>query len=109
MSPVRSLITGSVTGPIMSPVRSLITGQQSSVRPATDNTSQWSRRRTRSSIIGLFSYSSSNTSSLSRILIVAALKISVSSQPIHISTAQPIQISTLQEKAITSTLTKTIL
>ncbi|KAH3831753.1 hypothetical protein DPMN_105023 [Dreissena polymorpha] len=52
-SPVRSLITGPVTGhvtgPVMSPVRSLITGQQSSVRPATDNTRHRSRRRTRSS------------------------------------------------------------
>ncbi|KAH3748243.1 hypothetical protein DPMN_182681 [Dreissena polymorpha] len=60
--PVRSLITGPVRSPVMSPVRScqvrspvrslitgLVTGQQSSVRPATDNTSHRSRRRTRSS------------------------------------------------------------
>ncbi|KAH3874372.1 hypothetical protein DPMN_037614 [Dreissena polymorpha] len=52
--PVRSPVTGHVTGPVMLPVRSLITGpvtgQQSSVRPATDNTSHRSRRRTRSSL-----------------------------------------------------------
>ncbi len=57
-------VTGHVTGQVMSPVRSLITapvtGQQSSVRPATDNTSHWSRRRTRSSSSD---YSSSSNSS----------------------------------------------
>ncbi|KAH3738524.1 hypothetical protein DPMN_045161 [Dreissena polymorpha] len=54
MSPVRSCHrSGHVNGLVRSPVRSLITapvtGQQSSARPATDNTSHRSRRRTRSS------------------------------------------------------------
>ncbi|KAH3821897.1 hypothetical protein DPMN_123665 [Dreissena polymorpha] len=50
MSPVRSCHrSGHVNGLVWSLITAPVTGQQSSVRPATDNTSHRSRRRTGSS------------------------------------------------------------